>query len=171
MTMGAHSKRRTRYRLHAKQGGRCFYCPHDIGVTIEQKGKPVLEHYIPRSAGGRRCVLACNTCDKAKGMIHGPEFERIIADVVSIIGEFNPVARQEIQRQCKMRNTRLQESHPARVVGEIVTKERTQRIGRLIGAVVLQSAIFKQDEGEVGREQFISEWEKQRLDVAPAPGV
>ncbi len=159
MFVGSVKNNRKRQRLHASQAGRCFYCPNEIGVLLTDKHAPVLEHYIPRAAGGRRLVLACCTCDKAKGMIHGPEFEQIIRDVVVIYGIFNMLARSEVNRRCKSRNVILQRDHQPRIIGEVKVQARTERIKKQMGTVVLQSAVFFEDRGNEGRDQFIAQWE------------
>lgn len=53
-------------KRYAKQSGRCFYC-HEL-----LKGKRLnVEHVTPRSRGGsndsKNLVLACSSCNKAKG--------------------------------------------------------------------------------------------------------
>lgn len=53
-------------RLHSYQHGKCFYCFVDI-----QLGKGTIDHYIPKSKGGKNgihnLVLSCSRCNQRKG--------------------------------------------------------------------------------------------------------
>lgn len=83
-----------------------------IGVYVGEHMNPVLEHYIPRSRGGRKVVLACNPCDKMKGMILGPDFQTIISGM-TLPGDAPAQIRQKIAAHCKALNFSMQEKHPA----------------------------------------------------------
>jgi hypothetical protein len=136
---------RRRQNLNALQAGKCFYCPSSVGVKITDIGNPVLEHYIPRSHGGTRLVLACGPCDKMKGMISGPDFEEIIKKVVAQFGgEFTMAARIRISGICKARNHELQAAHYKRAAGEEKTTKRRERIKELAKVVVTDYPIIKQ---------------------------
>jgi hypothetical protein len=61
-------------RLHAAQGGSCFYCAG--ALTLRLAGEPVsdadatIDHFFPKAAGGPdgwgNWVLACKRCNHAK---------------------------------------------------------------------------------------------------------
>lgn len=61
-------------RLERRQGGRCAYCKNTSAVTLH------LEHVIPLVYGGRHSVgnlvLACEDCNKAKGVAFLTEWHR-----------------------------------------------------------------------------------------------
>jgi hypothetical protein len=163
---GSAKSNRKRAKLHVEQQGRCFYCRFEIGVFVDDPGNPVLEHYIPHSLGGTRVVLACQSCDKVKGMIQGPEFEAIIAGVVAG-GEFTAKARQEIGRLCKIRNRDIQTKHEPRRVGLIKTAQRTIQRAQRVGITVTDYPVLKafttvgesaRIPGNSGRDAFIEQW-------------
>lgn len=120
---------RRRRRLHVIQQGQCYYCPDKIAVLLTEKNGSVLEHFIPESMGGTysQTVLACISCDKAKGMIPGPEFQKLIAAHWDGHQPFTMAMRVSIAQAAKKRNRELQEAHPARIKGEAKAKERAER--------------------------------------------
>lgn len=169
MARGAEKSNRKRRQLHVVQQGRCYYCPESIGIYVRDKGEPVLEHYIPQSAGGRRVVLACKSCDKIKGMIHGPEFEAIIKDAVGA-GVFNMAARQKIAAICKARNNILQKKHPPRIICERETRQRTKVFAQARNVSITEFPMLRSyAAAHAGRDRFIAEGEVTRASL-PATG-
>lgn len=156
---------RKRARLHIAQGGRCFYCPDEIGATLGSKGNPVLEHFIPRSRGGTNVVLACNPCDKMKGMISGPEFKEIMA-AHTIEGRPMGVVRQAMAPICKARNRELQEGHVPRAAGMVLTRARTARRAEYMQVVVNDYpplvTYSTAGAGESGRNAFVEAFEARK---------
>lgn len=98
----------TRKRLMAEQNGLCRYCERKM-ATGSKELVPVLEHFRPRTSGGKRAdlVLACASCDKMKGMIHGDEFLAIIRQE-TIEGRSFMQVRARIMGAAKKENVRLQ---------------------------------------------------------------
>lgn len=130
---------RRRYRLHKWQGGKCYYCHDPIGILLEHAGSPVLEHFIPESAGGTysQTVLACGACDKAKGMIPGPEFQLLIAGFMVDGQPITSMGRVFLTKAAKQQNRELQEVHPPRIQGEANAKIREERRKALISGLIV----------------------------------
>lgn len=76
--------RRMRDRLFRRQKGRCFYCDELTVQTVGQGDIPpnaaTIDHIVPQSKGGTyeagNIVLACRTCNQAKGSLSGKDFLR-----------------------------------------------------------------------------------------------
>lgn len=101
---------RKRERAHRQQAGKCFYCSEFIGIYPASKGNPVLEHYIPRHKGGTKTVLACQPCDKKKGMITGPDFEKLVNKYLTD-GKLTERGKQLLAMECKAINIQLQREY------------------------------------------------------------
>lgn len=115
-----------RQRLMAKQSGRCLYCERPLNQNVKEL-RPILEHYRPRSRGGKRTdlVLACATCDRMKGMMHGDDFSALVLHETVECGRTFSQARAKISAAARAENYRLQEE--LRVEQAEANKERRDR--------------------------------------------
>lgn len=78
-------KHRLKLRLYDKQEGRCAYCKRAVNLLGRGKRQAILEHRIPRFAGGEdresNVVLACYECDVLKGSLTSDQI-RALADAI-----------------------------------------------------------------------------------------
>ena len=81
---------RLRKSLAAQQNFKCFYCGCPVAYYKDlpdcEKGRTLtLEHYVPKSKGGKDnikdCVVSCRTCDKEKGDMHGDDYVALLRTV------------------------------------------------------------------------------------------
>lgn len=102
----AFSILRRRKRLIAENGICCHYCTRETDEAVKTLF-PVVEHFIPRhmekQVGEKKLVLACNWCDKTKGMLTGPEYIAIVQEFLARYPRFE-VAQMYISRKCKALN-------------------------------------------------------------------
>lgn len=86
MTLAPRQKRRLRLRVHAREGGRCFYCGTEVNLdTVESLSTrapdpraATLDHIVPRSRGGcdaeGNVVLACRDCNHRRADMPAADF-------------------------------------------------------------------------------------------------
>ncbi len=167
---------RRRNRLMKAQEGKCFYCTREVHAAPQlDKTRlldPVVEHYIPRHAGGVgeniRLVLACHQCDKMKGMISGPDFEAVLAEFLSKHQGDYKKAQPFLAMHCKKLNGVLARQYPPGITQDkpkppprprIVYDYPREYVGPKLGELLGRSMASA---GASGKEAFIAEGESRR---------
>lgn len=83
------SKQRKIVRLHAQQGGKCYFCNCDTHLleSTQNKMTPItatIEHLIPKSKGGTNAPsnlkMSCHQCNSLRGNMHAVEWLQIAKD-------------------------------------------------------------------------------------------
>lgn len=86
MTLTPRQKRMKLLRVHAREGGRCFYCGVHVNLhTVESLATrwpdpraATLDHIVPRSRGGGNTdgnvVLACRGCNERRSDMPAADF-------------------------------------------------------------------------------------------------
>lgn len=110
-------QRLRRDRLHQIQGGLCYYCDRSFNA-IEGRA-PVLEHFVPRSQRGRHTVLACQWCDRVKGLMVGTEYLDLITRCIKGSSIHCVFAQAAIKREAKEINRALHAQQRALVRQEV----------------------------------------------------
>jgi hypothetical protein len=59
-------------------GSHCHWC--DRIMVVGTSTHPTRDHYMPRSVGGRKIVMACTTCNNIKGDMLPHEWRQFMAD-------------------------------------------------------------------------------------------
>ncbi len=60
--------------------GHCTYCNRALLAPGRAKRSKTRDHVMPKSAGGRKTVLACRHCNNLKGDFYPEQWQRIMAD-------------------------------------------------------------------------------------------
>lgn len=73
-------RQQIRAKLHLRQGGKCFYCRHQMARTGDRC--TTIDHYVPKAAGGSddedNLVGACWLCNQRKSSMSGDAFRAIL---------------------------------------------------------------------------------------------